>query len=74
MIHTVLISGGSYCSFSRLHYPSYYTCYSKKVYHAVNFYYFTSLPIISTVLKNQISNIYKYWSLNRNLRVSKSDV
>ena len=36
----------------------------------VNLYYCTALPIIRTVLKNKACNIYKYWSYNRNLRVS----
>ena len=36
----------------------------------VNFYYCTALPVICTVLKKQACNIYKYWSYNRNLRVS----
>ena len=44
-------------------------CSKKKVDRIVNFYYFTALPIIRTVLKNQTCNIYKYWSYNRNLRV-----
>ena len=38
--------------------------------HTVNLYYCTALPIICTVLKNQACNIYKYWSYNRNERVS----
>ena len=41
----------------------------KSVDPAINFYYFTALPIIPTVLKKQACNIYKYWSYNRNLRV-----
>ena len=32
IIRTVLISGGSYCSFSLLHYSSYYTYCSKKLW------------------------------------------
>ena len=43
-----------------MHYPSYYTYCSKKVYHTVNFYYCAALPIIPTVLKKQACNIYKY--------------
>ena len=39
--HTFLISGGSYCSFSLLHFSSYYPYYSRKSVscHTVNFYY-----------------------------------
>ena len=37
------------------------------LYCTVNFYYFTALPVMRTVLKNQAFNIYKYWSYNRNL-------
>ena len=39
------------------------------MYHTVNFYYCTALPIIHIVLKNQACNIYKYWSYSKNLRV-----
>ena len=47
---TVRISGGSYCSFSLLHYSSYYTyTVLKNVDLTVN--YCTALPIICTVLK-----------------------
>ena len=43
----------------------------KKVDRTVIFYCYTFLPIIHTVLKNQACNNYKYWSYNRNLRVSR---
>ena len=33
------------------------------------FNFYTGLPIICNVLKNQACNIYKYWSYNWNLRV-----
>jgi hypothetical protein len=46
-----------------------YVLFEKKVDRTVNFYYFTALPIIRTVLTKQACNIYKYWSYNRNLRV-----
>ena len=69
IIRTVVFSGGWYCSFSLLHYFSYYRYCSKIVDCTVNFYYCTALPIIHTVLKNQACNIYKYWAYNRNLRV-----
>ena len=68
-IRTVMISGELYCSFSFLHYPSYYTYCSKKVYRTVNFYYCTAIPIVRTVLKNQACNIQKSWSYKRNLQV-----
>ena len=48
-----MISGGLNCSFSLLHYSSYYTYCLKKVDYTVNFYYCTALPIIRTVLKNR---------------------
>ena len=70
IIGTVLIFGGSYCSFLLLHYFSYYTYCSNIGDHVVNFYYCTFLPIIGTVLKNQACNIYEYWSYNRSLIVS----
>ena len=53
IICTVLISGGFYCTFSLLHYSSYYTdCSKTNVDCTVNFYHCTALPIIYTVLKN----------------------
>ena len=42
------------------------------MYHTVNFYHCTVLPIICTVIKNHACNIFKYWSYNRNLRVCTS--
>ena len=48
-----------------------YVLFEKNVDGTVNSYYCTALPIIRTVLKNQVCNIYKYWYLGtRNLRVS----
>ena len=52
IISTVLIYGGSYCSFSLLHYSSYCMyCLKKKIDRTVNFHYCTALPIIRTFLK-----------------------
>ena len=66
------------CPKSTLEIPHFHYCITlpiirtvlKNVDRTVNFYYCTALPIIRTVLKNQACNIYKYWSYNRNLRVS----
>ena len=62
---TGLISGGSYCSFSLLHYSSYYTYCSKKMLIVLVFL----LRYYSSYYANQACNIYKYWSYNMNLRV-----
>ena len=43
----------------------------KNVDPTVNFYYCTALPTIHNVPKNQA--IYKYWSYNKNLRISIHD-
>ena len=72
IICSVLISGGSYRSFSLLYYPSHYTYCSKKVYCTVDFYYCTALPIIRTVMKTRhVKHKSMNWSYNRNLRVPK---
>ena len=53
-------------------YRSYYTRTVQFLVNlTVNFYYCTALPIIHTVLKNQVCTTHKYWSYNRNLRVCR---
>ena len=50
--------------------PCTYLLFWFLVDRTVHFHYCFTLPIIRTVLKKQACNIYKYWSYNRNLRVS----